>query len=320
MTAKIIKLREVDGVVYASSRDLASDYHKRHDHVLRAVEAARSEISPDLGRCWFRDDTFYDSHNRPQPCIDMTRDGWTLVVMGFTGRDAMAFKVATILKFNEMEGKLGAGANTERLFDRSKQPDNVVAFQGPPLPQGDLFPQRPTKPDAPAIVDSAPDFPYCYHRDYADENVRSDNPPSHTQAEWNDLPVAARQEWREKYATPAQLSNYDLDDEIGDSETNARSIWARNRQDVVPFDYWTDGQSHIRLRNDLSEVWITNGDASIPDNKKEWLITSPNGKTQVLFYLNPPPPIDVVLRTYDRLGHGPYAAVGKATLRHLLSS
>ena len=37
---------------------------------------------------------------------DMTRDGFTLLAMGFTGAKALQFKLAYIAAFNEMEAKL----------------------------------------------------------------------------------------------------------------------------------------------------------------------------------------------------------------------
>lgn len=37
---------------------------------------------------------------------DMTKDGFTLLVMGYTGAKAMEFKLAYIKRFNEMEAEL----------------------------------------------------------------------------------------------------------------------------------------------------------------------------------------------------------------------
>jgi hypothetical protein len=63
----------------------------------------------------------------------MTRQAWELVVMNYRG--LIAWKVAYILKFEEMETKLGpAGARTAALFDRANP-----AFQGLPNAQIDLF-------------------------------------------------------------------------------------------------------------------------------------------------------------------------------------
>ena len=37
---------------------------------------------------------------------EITRDGFTLLAMGFTGKKAMQFKIKYIAAFNEMEAKL----------------------------------------------------------------------------------------------------------------------------------------------------------------------------------------------------------------------
>jgi Rha family phage regulatory protein len=55
-----------------------------------AISPTRLEkIGPDLGRSWFRSATVLDSYGREQPSFDLTRDGFTLLVMGWTGERAM---------------------------------------------------------------------------------------------------------------------------------------------------------------------------------------------------------------------------------------
>ena len=164
--SKIVKLREVDGVIYASSRDVCRDFGKEHRNVTRDIEEVQSKIGSVLSASWFRPGTFYDSYNRSQPCIDMTRDGWSLVVMGFTGQEAMDWKVAYILKFNEMEGKLGAGAHTERLFGRDQPQGEVVQFLGPPAPQAELF-SSPT----PSLQHDHHVLAYRHHQDIQDRHI-----------------------------------------------------------------------------------------------------------------------------------------------------
>jgi Rha family phage regulatory protein len=92
------------GVPVVNSRDVAAAFEKRHDHVLRDINALN--ISPDLGRSWLRPATSLDSYGREQPSFDMTRDGFTLLVMGWTGERAMQFKVRYIQAFNAMEDAL----------------------------------------------------------------------------------------------------------------------------------------------------------------------------------------------------------------------
>lgn len=132
--SKVIRLRQINGVIYASSRHVAEDFGKDHDKVVRRdIRSLIKEIPPNLATSWFREDHYFDAYNRKQDCIDMSRQGWELVVMNYRG--LIDWKVAYILKFEEMEAKLGpAGARTAALFDRTN----------PALPrqsQADLFEQ-----------------------------------------------------------------------------------------------------------------------------------------------------------------------------------
>ena len=51
----------------------------------------------------FTSDTYKDKTGRKLPCYEMTRDGFTMLVMGYTGAKAMRFKELYIKRFNEME-------------------------------------------------------------------------------------------------------------------------------------------------------------------------------------------------------------------------
>jgi Rha family phage regulatory protein len=132
-TSNVVRLREIEGVIYASSRHVAEDFGKDHWKVTKDIEALIKEIPPNLAASWFRDDEYFDRYQRKQSCIDMTRQGWELVVMNYRGM--VPWKVAYVLKFEEMETKLGPqGARTAALFDRTNP-----AFEGPPKLQPGLF-------------------------------------------------------------------------------------------------------------------------------------------------------------------------------------
>jgi len=87
-----LRLRADGTVPVVNSRDVAEMFEKDHRHVLRDIKAL--EIGPDLGRSWFRSATVTDSYGREQPSYDLTRQGFVLLVMGWTGERAMTFKVA----------------------------------------------------------------------------------------------------------------------------------------------------------------------------------------------------------------------------------
>lgn len=61
-------------------------------------------------------ETSYENRGRQYPMYLMNRDGFSLLVMGFTGKEALDWKVKYIEAFNEMEKKLN---DPEFLVQRS---------------------------------------------------------------------------------------------------------------------------------------------------------------------------------------------------------
>lgn len=103
LSSEII-LEVVNNQVVVSSRQVAEKFGKDHKHVLENIrEIFRSaENSANL----FHETEMPDSYGRMQKCYLMNRDGFTLLAMGFTGKDALQWKLKYIAKFNEMEQQL----------------------------------------------------------------------------------------------------------------------------------------------------------------------------------------------------------------------
>jgi len=59
--------------------------------------------TPILGSLFSEAPYRVPGQNRLYRSVNMTRDGFTLLAMGFTGYKALKFKVAYIQRFNEME-------------------------------------------------------------------------------------------------------------------------------------------------------------------------------------------------------------------------
>lgn len=92
-----------DGKVTASSRDIARKFGKRHRDVVRAIEGL--DCSPKFkGRNFAPLKFLY--RGQASPYYEMTRDGFSLLCMGFTGRKAAIWKEAYIEAFNRMEETL----------------------------------------------------------------------------------------------------------------------------------------------------------------------------------------------------------------------
>ena len=115
------------GTLTVPSMQVAENFGKRHDHVIRDIETIKGETSPQKWGNLFIESTYADSYGRQQKCYDLTRDGFSLLVMGFTGKKALEWKLKYIEAFNLMEAKLKEQAKqipqmsvNELIFEMAK--------------------------------------------------------------------------------------------------------------------------------------------------------------------------------------------------------
>ena len=101
-----IILKEENGQVLASSREVAEKFGKRHDSVLRDIDNLIKSDSTILWSEMFKETTYTNSRGKDYRCFDMNRDGFSLLCMGFTGKEALEWKLKYINAFNQMEEKL----------------------------------------------------------------------------------------------------------------------------------------------------------------------------------------------------------------------
>lgn len=71
--------------IVVNSLDIAKHFNKAHKDVLKALR--NLECSEDFAKRNFTPWS-YSVNNRQQPCYLMTRDGFSFLVMGFTGKEA----------------------------------------------------------------------------------------------------------------------------------------------------------------------------------------------------------------------------------------
>lgn len=98
-----------------TSLDVAETFGKEHYHVLEDVRVIQSNISSPEFSGLFLEETYTASNGKKNPMYVMGRDGFTLLVMGYTGEAAMRFKLAYINQFNAMEAALQG-----KLIERQK--------------------------------------------------------------------------------------------------------------------------------------------------------------------------------------------------------
>lgn len=92
--------------VVTTSLVVAETFGKRHNNVMRDIEGLlKNEHTQKL----FQKGTYIHSQNKQEyPLYYMNKDGFTLLAMGFTGKDAIEFKMKYINAFNEMEEHIKA--------------------------------------------------------------------------------------------------------------------------------------------------------------------------------------------------------------------
>lgn len=97
--------------VVTTSLQVAEYFGKEHKNVLKAIREI--DCDPHFTQLNF-EPCMYISElkngvKRELPMYYITRDGFTLLAMGFTGKKAMQFKIAYINAFNQMEEILRSG-------------------------------------------------------------------------------------------------------------------------------------------------------------------------------------------------------------------
>lgn len=100
---ELVKIKNNQVVV--SSRQVAEKFGKLHKDVLENI---REILKAENSAVRFFQESLYKvpGNNKSYPEYLMNRDGFSLLVMGFTGKDALHWKMKYIAAFNEMEAKL----------------------------------------------------------------------------------------------------------------------------------------------------------------------------------------------------------------------
>ena len=90
-----------------SSLQVAEKFGKRHDKLIAEIRRMYGELigkrSPQNGGAKFFFESTYENRGKHYPMFLMTRDGFSLLVMGFTGKNALEWKLQYIRAFNQME-------------------------------------------------------------------------------------------------------------------------------------------------------------------------------------------------------------------------
>lgn len=168
-------VKSVNGVMVADSLQVADSFGKQHSHVLRAIENLITSLSAEeaavsdeewmyekiagssqskiglagdtqpnfgLSEKYFIPDAYSDKQGKERKHYWLTRDGFSLLVMGFTGPAALHWKLLYIEAFNKMEEALRSKVDIRQLVTQITT--DVLRTVLPEIRQAVELPQQPT--------------------------------------------------------------------------------------------------------------------------------------------------------------------------------
>lgn len=110
--------------IVTDSRSVAEHFGKRHDKLIHEIKRMYGDYCVEEGMAkmvetpMFYKSTYTNEQNKQQyPMYLMNRDGFSLLVMGFTGAKALEWKLKYIEAFNAMEKKLTEIPTASYLID-----------------------------------------------------------------------------------------------------------------------------------------------------------------------------------------------------------
>ncbi|MDL0089274.1 Rha family transcriptional regulator [Campylobacter gastrosuis] len=111
-----VEFEVADSGVFATSLDVANVFEKRHADIIAKI----AELPADS----FRERNFsltertakFGAVVRSEPYYKISRDGFSLLVMGFTGEKAYRWKIEFIAAFNKMEAMIKNGSIANDKF------------------------------------------------------------------------------------------------------------------------------------------------------------------------------------------------------------
>jgi len=108
-----------NGQLKTTSKIIADVFGKTHKNVLLSIESMK--CSGEFRALNFKASSYTSPQNKNLSCVEITRDGFSFLCMGFTGTKAAEWKEKYIAAFNEMENGLLS-------IDRRMQ--SLIAEQG----------------------------------------------------------------------------------------------------------------------------------------------------------------------------------------------
>lgn len=122
---EIVKLAE-DGSAFTTSLIVAEAFGKRHKDVLKAID--NLDCTANFNGRNFALAEYIDSKGERRRVVQISRDGFAFLGMGFTGKKAAAWKEKFIEAFNAMEKELQKRQINHEKDTGTEEPQTISVF------------------------------------------------------------------------------------------------------------------------------------------------------------------------------------------------
>lgn len=99
----VINIQSNEGLLVVTSREVAGNFDRDHSKVLRSIETTMLNEPSQNWIGYFIPSEYADAKGEMRKEYLLTKDGFSLLVMGFTGAKALQWKMKYIEAFNNME-------------------------------------------------------------------------------------------------------------------------------------------------------------------------------------------------------------------------
>ena len=114
------------------SLSVANAFDKHHSFVLKkirelidSIRSIQNRFDVELDLSMYLESEYMDSYGRTQKKYEITRDGFSLLVMAFPGDDALYWKVKFLMLFNRMYEKI-VEINESGILEFAEEVYNIL--------------------------------------------------------------------------------------------------------------------------------------------------------------------------------------------------
>ena len=131
---KKVEFTTKNNQIFCTSLDIARVFEKRHTHILDIIKNyLNDEDMKEFNQPNFRLVNYKDLKGELRPAYEVSRDGFSFIAMGLTGKKANKWKVSFINAFNKMEQVI-----TQEIHSPNKYLTEIMSELYKRLPQEDF--------------------------------------------------------------------------------------------------------------------------------------------------------------------------------------